>query len=406
MEDRVDIPTSWWERLVADRRRLLAFVAGVLVVVLVAGAIVMLAVRGARDRAPLDDGRNEPIAEEPSRTPQPDPSTTETDSAGATSAPSGADGAVSPDPGAKPVVRASLVAYRLDGVIWVAGEDGSKPREVVALRAGSFALSPDGTVLACVDVAERRLMLVDVQAGTGKDVGPALDAGLSWAPDSSFLAYTARVGGKDQVVTVERDGAGPATLGTGHSPHVSPDGAVVAWVSDGSPGQPGPLALRDPRAKRAVSVSKDLVVYEAAFGGDGIVAVVPRTGSGQALATAPFDASAGALDAGARPRTLEFSPSGPKPAALTGLCPDVTGRYVLLAESGDDGYSRAYVFDLVSGQAVALSVRRDTYPVCWNSVGKKALFVEGNAFQGEATALMEAGPDGLGRRVVIEGAGL
>jgi Tol biopolymer transport system component len=103
---------------------------------------------------------------------------------------------------------------------------------------------------------------------------------------------------------------------------------------------------------------------------------------------------------------IPVNSSAGKTTAIARLCASPDGAYLAYAESGDDGYSRAFVYDVAKRTSVALSVRRDTYPVCWTHDGSRVLFVEGNAFQGEATALMSARPDGMGRAVLVAGAGL
>jgi hypothetical protein len=55
---------------------------------------------------------------------------------------------------------------------------------------------------------------------------------------------------------------------------------------------------------------------------------------------------------------------------------------------------------------LALSIRRDTYPLRWASDARNLFIVEGNAFQGEKTSVIRVSEGGLGRTVVVEGGGL
>ncbi|MDP2400994.1 MAG: hypothetical protein Q8M66_03365, partial [Actinomycetota bacterium] len=108
---------------------------------------------------------------------------------------------------------------------------------------------------------------------------------------------------------------------------------------------------------------------------------------------------------GTSDRRLVGPPATQRPFAYGHLTLSPNAEYLLFAEVGDDGYSRAFVAPVTGGSVRALTVRRDTYPVGWSADGSRIFFIEGNAFQGESTALMSVRPDGTGRRVIVEGAG-
>lgn len=407
MEDRVEIPESFWERLVADKRKLALVVGGVLLVAGLVAALFVVAARDGMAETPSvrDDGGAKPPGVITTATPEaPEPDggedTTSTDPAEDPAKDSGGGS----DDDQSPPQRAAFVAYRSANAIWVAGEDGSKPRKVVSARDGAFALSPDGATIAWVDPDERALFLTDVASGKTADAGPALDAGLCWAPDSSYVAYSARVSGPGEVRRVARSGGAPVRIGTGHSPRISPDGRAVAWIADQPYGQAGAVVVQPLSSGRA-SRSPDVIATEVAFAGDGIVAVARDSAGVSRLVTERLNDGL-AFAASARLQELPVSTAGDKPTVIAHLCSDPGGRYVAYAESGDDGYSRTSVYDTAKGASIALSVRRDTYPLCWNAAGTRVLFIEGNSFQGESTALLDATPDGLGRRVIIEGASL
>lgn len=406
MDDHIDIPLSFWERLASDKRKLaLALGGALLLVALIVAAALGLSARNARPTVPRDSSGNstkppttvdEPATEptdsvEPS---QPVPSTSTTSSGDATESAS--------------FVRKPFVAYRLSGALWISHEDGTSPRQLLALTSGAFALSPDAGTLACVDAAKSLLMLVDVASGTSKNIGPAEDADMCWSPDSGFVLYTAKTANRYEIRQVRRDGTGGATVGLGHSPRVSPGGTGVVWIADSVFGQAGTASavlLNNPaRVTRFSGPSST----EVAFAIDGVVTAVGGAPGTARVLTMPLGAGL-AFDS-EKAREIIGPPSGSRPVSYAHLCAspaaaDGTGRYLAYAEVGDDGYSRTFIYDATKSRSVALSVRRDTYPLCWSADGKRLFVVEGNAFQGESTVLVSVLPDGMGRKAIAHDAG-
>lgn len=396
--DRVDIPISFWERLVSDKRRLALVGGGALILV---SALVWALLAGPLSRggsdwvgggpaalAPIDvatetSSTSEPGHSEPSsRTTDANPDSTDASD----DADSGADG---PE-----FVRAALIAYRKDGVLWVAAEDGSAAQRVASSPAGAFALSPDGAVLAWIDPQAHVLHLATVAVAGDKIVGPAEDVRPCWSPDSTQVAYTGVLGAHLQVHAVSADGSGDRRLGDGNSPVVSADGRI-AFIASGAPGAMGPIMVTDARENAAqLSVSANAV----AFGGDGLVWAQSGSDVGsERIMTSAVD--------GSGQRELIGSTSLNRPAAYATLCISPDGGSLLYAATGDDGFSRAFVTSLAKPSAVALTVRRDTYPHAWNATGSHVYFIEGNVFQGETSALLRADTSGFGRSVVVQGAG-
>ena len=76
---------------------------------------------------------------------------------------------------------------------------------------------------------------------------------------------------------------------------------------------------------------------------------------------------------------------------------------LLYAAESDDGYSRMWLVPTAGGTPFALSSRRDNYPLQWSVSGKEILFIEGNAFQGESTALYHVSPTGSRRLLLVSG---
>lgn len=416
VEQRVEVPQSLWERLRA-RPALLAAIAVVLVLVL--GGVAYLVARSGADGGShatvseledIDGSGDLPGADAPGAAGSDATRTSDATGAGGASASedgeaaeqdgsadgstsgSDADGEPSQAPGREP-----FVAYRKDGALWVAREDGTDPRQVAAVGSGAFALAPDARTLAYVDAADERLHLVDLAGEKPKDtdVGPAKDVRLAWSDDSSLLAYT-RMDSAFRVCVIGRDGTGDRVIGSGHSPDFSADGTRLAFVSNSVPGQTGSVVIATIGGSAGgVGVRANEVVW----GGDGLIVAVAREGAGSArLITVREDGSA--------PRELQGIPEDDgRPVTYANLCASPDGRTLAYAIVGDDGYSRTQLMSVQDAEPVPLSTRRDTYPLCWSADGDRLFFVEGNAFQGEATTLASVGSDGTGRADVVSGAG-
>lgn len=411
MEDKIEVPQSFWERLVADKRKLALAVVGAVVIVALVGVGIWAALgrdTATTDTAPRDGAGTVTPADDATNTmPASGEETSSagtTTTAGTTPTPSGTSGGSGPtDASSPPIKPAPLIAYRAQDALWVATDSGGSAREVGHSRGGAFALAPDGKTLAYVDVDERALFLADVATGKPAYVGPAADADLSWAPDSSFVVYTATKGASAEVCRVARDGSGASVLASGHSGRVSSDGKALVWVADAASGQPGKVAVALLGKTASPSYSPDVMAEEVTYGLEGIVATV-REDSGAGIVTEKLSGYAFGSDT--RATRLPIKTTADKPGMLAHLLPSLQGRYLMFAEVGDDGYSRAYVYDTTTKRSVALSVRRDTSPMGWSADGGLVHFVEGNAFQGEKTDLLSANPDGTGRKVLVAGAGL
>ncbi len=406
-EDRVDIPTSFLERLVSDKRRLVAVVGGALVLAAVLGALVVWGVVRSGDGShatslsgldPVgEDGGG--VSGEGADTPGGgEDRTTDAEDA---DAPAGDNSTAESGDGDSEApadfVRAARVAYRIGDTLWASNEDGSSAVEIAKSRTGRFALSPDGSVLAWIDGPSHTLHLTDVAAKTDSVIGSAEDIRPSWSPDSQYLAYSALSPTRLEARRVGRDGRDDTVLGAGHAPAVSGDGMSVAYIGAGAPGAAGPVVVRElDGVSRTLG---DVLATAVVFGGDGIIyAVTATTPESEQIMTAGLD--------GSKPRELVGAGSLGRPAMYADLMLSPSGSFVAYAATGDDGFSRAYVCPVAKGLPVALTVRRDTYPMRWSASGSVLFFVEGNAFQGEATSLLKVGADGLGRSVVVEGAGL
>jgi hypothetical protein len=407
----VDIPDSLWERLKADPKRLAVLMITLVVVVGVIGAIAVprLFVSGSGSDGPSGqlpvsgdgdaaDEATSGAAVDATGQAGSDPGESGSGDSGPTG--DGASGSQVLSP-----TRVALVAYRLEGGLWVAKEDGTGTKRVVDSTGGTFKLSPDGEYLAIVE--QGGLSLVTVVGGARRSFGAAEPTGLVWHPDSSAVYATRITSGGEGASEVWRfpiTGTPARVLEAGR-PAVASDGTLVApeIPAFGTTVERGSvwIARESQRAARVVVAGptrecvaeNGVMAYALVGSGSG-----SGDGQGPEIRVAHYDGTAD--------RLLVGPPTTPRPFAYGHLMLSPNAEYLLFAEVGDDGYSRALIAPVTGGSVRALTVRRDTYPVGWSADGSRAFFVEGNAFQGEQTALMSVRPDGTGRRVIVEGAGL
>jgi hypothetical protein len=329
-------------------------------------------------------------------TPAPSASASETTPAGAaSSAASQAVGSISAP------VRAALIAFRRDGALWVSGENGANARSVVLSADGAFSLSPDGLTLAVVDASSGTLSVVTVATGASVRVGTAAQATPVWAPDSTWLVFRQDTDAGSDLVRVAREGAPARPLGAGSSPSISTDGAWVFAVLTEPVGTrrvvripaDGGTAVQVPKGSSVTGVSETGVSAASIF--------FARPGIGTSTPTI------GSMSlAGTGVKTLVKAPLSGTDVSFTSLRPSPDGTWLAYQESGDDGFSRLYCIRTAGGDPVKLWLRYDAYVIGWSANGTELLFSEGNTLQGETSRIVAVHPDGAGRRVVAENAGL
>lgn len=376
---------SYWRSI--EHRRRIGIAAGLAVAVLgVAATLALSATREPDGERSTETSRTIIPAEETTETTVTLPSYDETPAAG-TDAP---DTVVTPPPTtAPPAVRAPVVVYRRAGVFCIASEDGTGERQLAASTAGVYSLSPDGGALAFVDSAAETLIIVDTASGASVAVGPAAQDVPAWSPDSAWLVYTAA---GPKVTRVERSGIGPKALFAGSMPAVSvADGTVVGLNASGEI-----VVVRGGSVSRLSAVG---AVTGLATDGAAVYygTIVPSDGSVTLRAVGM---------GGGGGRVLVACPEATRAVTFGNLLLSPDGSQLAFAERGDDGYSRLFSVPAGGGAAASLSVRRDCYPVRWSADGTDLLFIEGNAIQGDPTALMRVAPDGGSRRLLTDGAGL
>jgi Tol biopolymer transport system component len=283
-------------------------------------------------------------------------------------------------------------------VLYVAAEDGSGAAQVTASAAGPFALSPDGATIALVE--GETLKLVKVAGGAVLSAGPAEEVAPVWMPNSKAVMFARAVSGHSgaEVWRVGADGAGSVRLGAASGMAVSADGSVVALVQGPSDTAGGavwvsrrggkPVAVKLSGSPTAVGVSADRMW----------VAMTDAGGAKPRIVTAALDGTGEKQVAGAPPGVVG------QMVAYGDVEVSPDGRYLVFCAGSDDGYSRMYSIRTDGGGPVSLSVRRDDYCRGFSATGEYFYFLEGNAFQGEPTALWRVSPDGTRRFLVVDGA--
>lgn len=322
--------------------------------------------------------------------------TTSAESSGTTTA-AAANGA-STEGAAPEAVRAAKVAYRLGSSVYVAEENGGSPRLVAPAPDGQYTLSPDGLTLALARAGS--FALYDVESGKLAFSGLAEAVQPVWLPDSSAVMFM-RVGtdGAAQIYSVTPTGDAEGLVGAGSSVAVSPNGSTIALLPTlGSTATPQVLVSRGGGPFTAVSVQGGDPIG-IALGNNRLYVSTMSAAEGGAIWSVALDGS------DAKPLVRPGS-ADDKGATFGRMLPSADGLNLLYAAESDDGYSRMWLVPTAGGAPFSLSPRRDSYPLLWSVSGKDILFIEGNSFQGESTALYHVGPTGARRLLLVSGAGL
>lgn len=299
------------------------------------------------------------------------------------------------------------IVFRLGTKLYVAKPDGTDATPV-ASAVEVYALSPDGTKLAVVVApgepvpagvrAGTTLAVIDLATKQAKAVGKdAVPVEPSWAPDSSWLAYTAKSGGQTAVKRVAIGGRGDEVLvSPGTSPVVSPDGRRVAYSASLPSGVADSVRVISVPGPRAVAVPDSAGASSWGWTPAGDLYFVRKGAAQDTWDLWRWSASGGS----ARVGSVGLEP----PAfALSRILVSPDGARVAVSATGDDDYSRIWIFDTAAARFVSVSTRRDAYPYTWLPDGRLAYY-EGNVYQGEPSMLASIMGDGTGRRLVVTGA--
>lgn len=305
------------------------------------------------------------------------------------------------------IVRAARIAYRLGGKIWVAAEDGSDAKMIVKDASDEFSLSPDGKTLVLQQgslALGLSALLIDVASGVQAPIRAPAGANVAdlptWAPDSSWLAYTSGTSSTGYSIRrVNTDGSLDSPLIThGAAPSIAPDGKHVAFTKFLQPSiaNTGPVQVYDVAAGTTSSVPRSAGATYFAYAAGGVLFFVAG-GSSPWLGMANRGLSASSV--------VASIPA--EPNAVPGpLLPSPDGSKVLFGMFGDTGFSRLRVADVSAGTVKSITARRDETPVSWLLDGSAFFYVDGNAQQLQHVALYRMAPDGLHTTLVVDGAGL
>jgi len=299
-------------------------------------------------------------------------------------------------PTASPAASATAAfAFHLGQTLYVTDEAASRTVPV-AVPEDSYRVSPNGSMVAVVRA--KRLVLVTVRSGAVRDVGPAIPVTPVWAPDSeSVLFVRETAAGACQVWRALVDGAPVRFVGAGEGMAISPDGRSIALLPEAGTSTAAILRVsRDGAAGTPVPVGGGTPVA-AALSNDRVFVSTLSPAGASAIVSAKLNGSD-------EHRLVGPVPGADKAATYGRLILSPNGKSLAYTTDGDDGYSRVWVVPVSGGSPVQITSRRDGYPLGWTDDGAAILFIEGNAFQGEQTALWRAGLDGQGRKMLVSGA--
>ncbi len=321
------------------------------------------------------------------------------ESSSATAAAAAAAAAGSGEGAAPGIVRAAKIEFRLGSSVYVADEDGGSASAVTQATDGQFALSPDGLTLALA----RNGSISLYEVATGKLLFSAIAETVLpvWLPDSSAVLFM-RVApdGTAQIFSVSPSGGQESAIGAGSGVAVSPNGANIALLPPpGSTATPQILVSREGGAFAPIPVPGGDPIG-IALGNNRIFVSTMSAAEGAAIWSLALDGS------GTRRLVKPGTVAAEKGATFGRMLLSPDGLNLLYAAESDDGYSRMWLVPTAGGAPFSLSSRRDNYPLKWSVSGKDILFIEGNAFQGEKTALYHVSPTGTRRLMVVSGAGL
>lgn len=368
----------------------------VVVLIGVGVAFALLTNRTAANKAPSFSP-----AEETSSTPSvstPTTSSGEASGSVTTTPTSATDATTTTTSTAGQIVRSGQIAFRQSGIIWVAGEDGSAAKKVTQSASGPFSLSPDGRTLVVrgPSAAVDRPVLIDIATGARAQLNQAIDM-PAWAPDSSWLAYTAGTAAVGYTIRrVDRDGSDDLLLVSGAArPQISTDGARVAYTKSPQSLSTDPVRVMDlvDRSTHTVPNAQGALHYTWAAGGV-LYFVKHSAASGTGwLGKAEKELAKSSVVA-SLPLDANMGPGR--------LLPSPLGGEVLFAMEGDDGRSKMYLADVAGKKIAALATRRDAYPQKWLLDGTGLLYVDGNAIEKETPSLYRMNIDGSHKTVIIQ----
>ena len=295
------------------------------------------------------------------------------------------------------IIAGHRIAYRVAAALYVADEDGTHPHPAYG-TSSNYALSPDGLKVASIESGKFAVVPVGARPTSKADLEPGTAAeGVTpvWTEDSSAAMFVrADASGVPSVWRYTISDKVLVEVGAGSGMAVSPDGRTVValptestdsgqltvWTPDGKDHTIA-LPSGDPVAI-ALSASR-IYVSTMSSGGDASLWSMTLAGKD-------------------RKRLVGAASAGTTQATYGQIILSPDGRHLLYTVEGDDGYSRIRLIPIGGGASVAISGLRDGYPLGWSSDGKYILFVEGNAYQGQTTALWRCDLTGHNRKQLVK----
>ena len=318
--------------------------------------------------------------------------------------PTGPVGVVTPAPsGVSTATQASSrrIAFHIGETLYISSED-AKTKTPMHVVGTNYALSPDGRAVAAVEKGKLMVANVGEHLLESSPHKPGLTAEAVppvWTPDSSAVLFIrANKEGMARVWKLERSSGLVTEIGPGAGIAVSPDGRTIVSLPTEDLAVPVISVTRLAGGNSTFRISAGDPVA-IAIGTERIFVSTVSTAGVSAIWSVTYDG------------TKQRKVVGTEAAGSTGvtygelmLSPD--GKKLLFAADGDDGYSRLWTVPVAGGTPTKISGRRDGYAIAWTRDGKGILFIEGNAFQGQATSLWLTDLTGNRRKMLLDGATL
>lgn len=302
------------------------------------------------------------------------------------------------------------VAFVHEGQLKVVDESGGGEHVISGQweAGGTYALSPDRKWIAYgapdPDMPRAGLYVVRI-GGTARRVASIAKGNrIAWFPDGKRLVATLvetkgrKVAGKKLGVIAVTGGSAVRFELDGRNPAVSPGGRQLIFMR--------PVGLAG---------ATIMELWRIGASGEGAEPVLPGLDVSDADWLDEKTLVVAERGSGSRGgRLLRVRPDGrgvkelaKAPSELTSLNRVLLGGdggMLAYDVVGDDGYSRIRTIRADGQGERAMPGKLDVYPMCWGVDGDRLFFIEGNASQGEPTALVSAGPTGKGKHFVVLGA--
>jgi len=170
-------------------------------------------------------------------------------------------------------VSCSEVAGATHQVFLLPAGGGGIPKQVTHTAVGSYfhAWAPDSASLAFTQgsASKADLFSVSIEGGTERRLtSDTVNDGPDYTPDGKYIYFDSSRSGRLQIWRMKPDGSNAEQItdedGNNHSPHVSPDGKSVAFLSQQAP-ENGEIV---PTVLKVISSSDGLIHEVARFQGN------------------------------------------------------------------------------------------------------------------------------------------